>query len=392
MKRVLIPASIFLSLCALTSAQDPRGTVGGRVIDRSDSVVVGVRVQVSNLQTAVSATVLSNDSGAFTVPFLIPGTYRVTAEMTGFKTSSLENIELRVADTLDLTIRLDVGATTEKVTVTAGAPVLETGYSTLGTVVDERRVRDLPEKGGDAFELTHYVPGVINLSTLRTLKPDSPEGTSQISINGTGADQSQWQIDGINDTVNDENKGYGRVAYIPPHGAVVEFKLQGNPYDASAGHMLGSVISVNTKSGTNELHGTMYYYFKNSALDCTDFFINKAGQKNPVSQDHRYGLTIGGPAYLPKLYKGKNKTFLFFAWEGNRYISPSGTSGQTNTVPTPAERTGDFSALLKIGPQYQIYDPFSTVPAGNGRYQRQPIPNNILPKNELNPVGVALLK
>ena len=391
MKRVLVSAIISFVFAALAFAQDPRGTIAGRVIDRSDSVVVGAKVQITNVQTAVSGTVLTNDAGVFRVPFLIPGTYRVTAEMPGFKTASLESIELRVADTLDLTVRLEVGATSEQVTVTGGAPILETGYSSTGTVVDERRVRDLPEKGGDAFELTHYVPGVINLSTLRTLKPDSPEGTSQISINGTGADQSQWQIDGINDTINDENKGYGRVAYIPPHGAVVEFKLQGNPYDASAGHMLGSVVSVNTKSGTNELHGTVYYYFKNSALDCTDFFINKAGQQNPVSQDHRYGLTIGGPAYIPKLYKGRNKSFFFFAWEGNRYISPSGTSGQTNTVPTPAERTGDFSALLKIGVQYQIYDPFSTVAAANGRYQRRPIPGNILPKSQLNPVGVNLI-
>src|SRR5215472_9557604 len=347
-------------------AQDPRGTISGRVIDRSDAVVVGARVQVTNVETKVSATVQTNASGSFSVPFLIPGTYRISAEMSGFKTATMENIELRVADVLDLPIRLDVGATSDKVTVTAGAPLLETAYSSSGTVVDERRVRDLPEKGGDAFELTHYVPGVINLSTLRTLKPDSPEGTSQISINGTGADQSQWQIDGINDTINDENKGYGRVAYIPPHGAVEEFKLQGNPYDASAGHMLGSVISVNTKSGDNQLHGTLYYYFKNSALDCTDFFINKAGQKNPVSQDHRYGVTVGAPILVPKIYNGRNKTFFFFAWEENRYISPSGTSGQTNTVPTPAERTGDFSSLLAIGQNYQIYDPFSTVAAANG--------------------------
>ena len=381
--------AIGLALPALS--QDPRGSIGGRVVDTSDAVVVGAKVQVTNVQTEVSTTVQTNDAGTFRVPFLIPGTYRVTAESSGFKTSSLENIELRVADTLDLTIRLDVGSASEKVTVTAGAPLLETGNSTTGTVVDERRVRDLPEKGGDAFELTHYVPGVINLSTLRTLKPDSPEGTSQISINGTGADQSQWQIDGINDTINDENKGYGRVAYIPPHGAVLEFKLQGNPYDASAGHMLGSVISVNTKSGDNELHGTMYYYFKNSALDCTDFFINKAGQRNPVSQDHRYGLTAGGPIFVPRIYNGHNKTFFFFAWEENRYISPSGTSGQTNTVPTPAERTGDFSALLAIGPQYQIYDPFSTQPAANGRYQRQPIAGNIIPKSLLNPVGLNLI-
>lgn len=388
---VFVAASVFALLCASAFAQDPRGTIGGRVMDRSEAVMVGAKVQITNVQTAVGTTVVTNETGAFRVPFLIPGTYRVTAERSGFKTASLENIELRVADTLDLTIRMDVGTASEQVTVTAGAPVLETAYGSTGTVVDERRVRDLPEKGGDAFELTHYVPGVINLSTLRTLKPDSPEGTSQISINGTGADQSQWQIDGINDTVNDENKGYGRVAFIPPHGAIVEFKLQGNPYDASAGHMLGSVVSVNTKSGTNELHGTTYYYFKNSALDCTDFFINKAGQRNPVSQDHRYGLTAGAPITLPGLYHGRNKTFFFFAWEENRYISPSGTSGQTNTVPTAAERTGDLSALLKIGPQYQLYDPFSTQPAPNGRYQRQPIPGNIIPNNLLNPVGLNLI-
>jgi hypothetical protein len=376
---------------ALVCAQDPRGAIGGRVVDRSEAVVIGARVQVTNVQTDVSETVRTNEAGTFRVPLLIPGTYHVTAEMAGFKTASLENIELRVADALDLTIRLEVGSTSDQVTVTAGAPLLETGNSTPGTVVDERRVSEMPEKGGDAFELTHYVPGVINLSTLRTLKPDSPEGTSQITINGAGSDQAQWQIDGVNDTINDENKGYGRVAFIPPQGAIVEFKLQGNPYDASAGHMLGPVISVNTKSGTNELHGTTFYYFKNSAMDCTDFFTNAAGQRLPVYQDHRYGLTAGGPVLLPKIYNGRNRTFFFFSWEENRYTSPAGTNGQVNTVPTAAERNGDFSSLLAIGSQYQIYDPYSTQPATNGRYQRQPIPGNIIPQSELNQVGLKLI-
>src|SRR5207247_2260823 len=124
----------------------------------------------------------------------------------------------------------------------------------------------------------------------------------------------------------------------------VEFKMQVNPYDASAGHVLGPVVSVNTKSGTNILHGTMYYWLKNSALDSTDFFINKAAQRKPVYQDHRYGLTVGGPVFLPKLYNGHSKSFFFFAWEENRYGSPAATNGQTSSVPTAAERTGDFSA------------------------------------------------
>ncbi|HLJ16587.1 MAG TPA: TonB-dependent receptor [Bryobacteraceae bacterium] len=389
LRRTLVVVGVLLSPVAF--GQDPRGSIGGRVVDQSDAVVVGAKVQVTNVQTGVSAPVQTNESGTFMVPFLLPGTYRVIAEMSGFKTYSQDNIELRVADVLDLTLRLEVGNTSDKVNVTAGAPLLETGNSTPGTVVDERRVLELPQKGGDAFELTHYVPGVTNLSTLRTFKPDSPEGTSQISVDGTAADQSQWQIDGINDTVNDENKGYGRVAFIPPDGAIVEFKMQANPYDASAGHMLGPVISVNTKSGANQLHGTMYYWFKNSALDANDFFVNKAGQSKPVYQDHRYGLTIGGPVFVPRIYNGHNKTFFFFAWEENRYTSPATTNGQTSTVPTAAERTGDFSALLALGSQYQIYNPYTTEPVANGRYQRQPLPGNIIPKSLLNPVGLNLV-
>lgn len=131
-RSALVAASIIVFVCALAFAQDPRGTIGGRVVDRSEAVVVGAKVQLTKVQTRVGATVRPNETGAFRLPFLIPGTYRVTAETAGFKTASLENIELRVADALDPTIRLDVGGTNEQVTVTAGAPLLETGNSTTG--------------------------------------------------------------------------------------------------------------------------------------------------------------------------------------------------------------------------------------------------------------------
>ncbi len=388
---ILVAVVVLVFFSASAFAQDPRGSIGGRVVDQSDALVIGAKVHVTNLQTGVGSLVRSNESGTFLVPFLVPGTYQVTAEMAGFKTYLQENVQLRVADSLDLTLRLEIGNTTETVTVKEGAPLLETGNSTPGTVIDERRLLELPQKGGDAFELTHFMPGVVNMTTLRTFKPDSPEGTSSISVDGTPQFQTQWQIDGINDTVNDENKGYSRVTFIPPSGAIVEFKMQANPYDASAGHVLGPVVSVNTKSGTNALHGTMYYWLKNSALDSTDFFINKASQVKPVYQDHRYGVTVGGPVQLPRLYNGHNKTFFFFAWEGNRYSSPAATNGQTSSVPTAAERTGDFSALLAIGTQYQIYNPFTTTAIANGRYQRQPFAGNILPKDLLNTVGLNLV-
>ncbi|MDQ6759548.1 MAG: TonB-dependent receptor, partial [Acidobacteriota bacterium] len=242
-----------------------------------------------------------------------------------------------------------------------------------------------------AFELTHFVPGVVNMTTMRTFKPDSPEGTSQISVDGSAQYTTQFQIDGINDTVNDSGKGYARVAYIPPTGSIAEFKMQNSPYDASAGHVLGPTVSVSTRSGTNALHGMVYYVFKNSALDANDFFVNKSGQSRPVYQDHRYGLTVGGPIFIPRVYNGRNKTFFFYAWEGNHYTSPATTAGQTGTVPTLAERNGDFSALLALGTQYQIYNPFTTIAAANGRFQRTPFTNNIIPKDLLSPVGLALV-
>ncbi len=380
-----------LALAAVCAAQDPRANLVGTVLDSSGAIMPGAEIRATKTDTGVIARSVANQDGKFTIRFLAPGLYRVNVEKPGFKNYSRDNVELRVADTVDLLIRMEVGSANETVTVEASTPLLETETSSTGQVIDGRRLLELPQKGGDAFELTHFVPGVVNMTTMRTFKPDSPEGTSQISVDGTAQYNTQFQIDGINDTVNDENKGYARVAYIPPTGSIAEFKMQNSPYDASAGHVMGPTVSVSTRSGSNALHGMLYYVFKNSALDANDFFVNKSGQSRPVYQDHRYGLTVGGPVVIPHLYNGHSRTFFFYAWEGNHYTSPATTSGQTGTVPTLAERNGDFSALLALGPEYQIYNPFSTTPAANGRFQRTPFAGNIIPKNLLSPVGLALV-
>ena len=387
----LVARIALLAIVGICSAQDPRASLVGTVVDSSGATMPGAEIRATKIDTGVVARSVANQDGKFNIPFLTPGSYRVNVEKPGFKNYSRDNVELRVADTVDLVIRMEVGSANETVNVEAATPLLETETSTPGQVIDGRRLLELPQKGGDAFELTHFVPGVVNMTTMRTFKPDSPEGTSQISVDGTAQYNTLFQIDGINDTVNDENKGYARVAYIPPTGSIAEFKMQNSPYDASSGHVMGPTVSVSTRSGTNALHGTLYYFFKNSALDANDFFVNKAGQTRPTYQDHRYGLTVGGPAVLPRLYSGRNKTFFFYAWEENRYTSPATTSGQTGTVPTAAERTGDFSALLALGPQYQIYNPFTTTPAANGRFQRTAFQGNKIPKELLSPVGLALV-
>lgn len=380
-------AANFPSSCL---AQDARGSINGRVTDAQDAVIVGVRISAVNQQTGVASSAVSNDAGVFRLPFLVPGVYRLTAEMTGFRTYVQADLQVRTNDSLDLSVRMDVGSVTETIEVKGGTPLLETSTSTVGQVMDTRRLEDLPQRGGNPLELQRLIPGVANLTSLRTMKSSSPDGTSQTTVNGTGSYSTQYNIDGVSNSTNDRGRGYARVAFIPPSSAVSEFKMQSNPYDATVGHAFGPVVNVTSKGGTNDLHGTMYYWAKNSAFDAMGFFDNRAGLPKITYQDHRFGLTVSGPVILPRLYKGRNRTFVLYAWEENRFGQPS-TSNQTSTVPTAAERAGDFSALLKLGSTYQIYNPFTTRTASTaGRYQRDPVPGNILPPSQLAAVGLNL--
>ncbi len=385
--RLIIFAALMFARPAFS--QESRASIAGRITDSSEAAVAGAKVQATNLQTGVVASAVTNESGVFRIPFLLAGKYKLTAEQPGFKVYLRDELELRVNDTLDLAIRLEVGGTTETVEVHGGAPLLETADSSVGQVIDQRRLLELPQRGGNPLELERLSPGVVNLTTLRIMKPSSPDGTSSISVNGSGNFQTQYNLDGVTDTTNDRGRGYARVAFIPPSVSVTEFKMQSNPYDASVGHTFGPVINVGTKSGSTAVHGAVYYWGRNSAFDSANFFDNKAGLKKVVYQDHRFGASAGGPLVLPGAQHGENKTFWFYAWEENRFGQPS-TSNQTSTVPTAAERSGDLSALLALGSQYQIYNPFTTRAAGNGRFQRDPFPGNVIPRNLLSPVGVNL--
>ena len=287
MSRLLTAALLAASLAMPALAQESRATITGRVLDTSDAIVAGAKVHAINLQTGLSGTVVSNESGSFVIPFQLPGAYRVTVEMSGFKTYAQDDVRLRVNDTLDLRIRLELGNVTETVNVSASAVQLDTADGSVGNVIDERRLLELPQRGGNPLELERLSPGVVNLTTMRVMKLSSPDGTSSVSANGTGNQSTQYNIDGVSDTTNDRGRGYARVAFIPPSGAIVDFKLQSNPYDASAGHVFGPVINVSSRGGANELHGGVYYWARNSAFDAANFFDNKAGLSKVVYQDHR---------------------------------------------------------------------------------------------------------
>lgn len=375
---------------AISSAQESRGVIAGRVADPTDAAIAGAQVRATSVETGIATAAVSSASGAFRLPFLIPGVYRVTGELAGFKKLSLDSVEVRVGETLDLVLRLEVGSVSETLEVSGAVPLLETGTSSVGTFMDQRRLQELPQRGGNPMELARLAPQVVNLTNLRAMKASSPSGTSQIAVAGGPRFNTEFQIDGISNTTADLGDGRVRVAFIPPSSAVSEFRLEVSPYDATFGHTPGATVNISTRSGTNELHGDLRYWFRNSALDAPNWFENRNGVKPAIYQDNRYGASAGGPVWIPKVYAGRNRTFWFYAYEGNQWGRPTSS---TNTVPSLSQRTGDFSALLTIpnGSRYQIFDPFSARTAAGGRVQRDPVPGNVIPRSRLDAVGLNLI-
>src|SRR5687768_2052797 len=378
----------FLISCA-AYGQETRGTLVGRVTDPAGAVVPATEVRATNAATGVAAITKTNEAGNFTLPYLLPGTYTLQAELTGFKKFIREGIEIRVNDTVEVNIELTVGNISESVEVTAETPLLSTAESSLGQVIDQRRVQELPSFGGSPMVLVQLAPGVINSTDMRLAKAGSfsINKNSQFSTDGAGQYNNEFTLDGVSNTQAQGTSG--RVGFIPPQTAVSEFEVQTASYDASISHTIGALVNVSTRSGTNEVHGEAYWWLRNSAFDTPNIFQNRAGQKLPVYQDNRYGLWFSGPVVIPKLYDGRNKTFWFYNWEANTFGIPQSF---VSSVPTEAMRRGDLSELLAIGSTYQIYDPATTVALPNGRFQRQPFPNNIIPANRLDPVAQNILK
>lgn len=382
-------ALALLMAAAPVLAQDSRGTVVGRVSDQSGAVLPNAEVRIVNDATGVVASAQTNAAGAYVLPYLLPGTYTLSCELAGFKKWVRPGIQVRVNDNVEVPIALQIGDTAESIEVRDTTPLLSTVEASLGQVIDERRVLELPLFAGNAMDLVHLAPGTVNGTNLRLRKAAFNNAPSQFSTDGSGNYQNEFSIDGVSNTFSSGTSP--RVAFSPPQTAITEFKVQTSQFDASLGHTIGSTVNVSTKGGTNELHGEMHWWVRNRIFDSATIFQNRSGLKIPVYQDNRYGASAGGPVILPKAYNGKNKTFWFFAWEANKFGDPQ-TGSAVSTVPTAKVREGDLSEWRALGANYQVYDPFSTVSVGGGRYQRTPIPNNIIPKSQLNPVAVNIMK
>ena len=413
-------AGLVIALMALTLtglAQEFRATLTGRVSDAGGAAVPNAKVTARNLQTSEEFNVTSNEEGNYTLPFLIPGNYRVTVEAAGFKKAVNDSLALHVNDKATLNFTLEVGQVEQTVNVTAEAPLLEADTSTRGQVIENLRVNELPLNAGrNPINFVNLAPGVQFSGNPQFFRPFDNGDNVQFSINGGLVRHNEYLIDGApNNAVTDADlsrtRSSNNIAFVPPVDATQEFKVMTNTYDAQYGRTSGGIINVTTKSGGNQFHGTGYEFLRRYQLDANDTASNRAGRPRyaiePGSGKNLgghllddYGGTITGPVWFPKPVFGplaldqRNKTFFLFTYQGYREQAPS--VGVTN-VPTALERQGNFSQS-----SFRIYDPLTTrlnpafdptkpSSASNPQYIRDQFPNNTIPTERINPIARALV-
>lgn len=385
-------AGLLLAALALV-AQESRGTIRGRVSDPSGAPAAGAQVEVTNTRTGVVLRANTNAEGNYEVPYLLTGLYRVTVQLTGFRQSVHDSIEVRVNDRITLDVTLALGAVEESVTVKADAPLIDAASASVGAVVDSRRITQLPIAGGNAYHLARFTAG-INASSHAPGNP-TQDLVGALTVNGTRAGNSEALVDGL------PNMSNGASTYMaPPQDMVEEFRVQTTTYDASAGRAAGAVISLTTKSGTNTLHGTSYLLY--SPIRSVPWFNSRYlydPNTGPITDEKRYtanppwlymrwGATLGGPLVLPRVYNGRNRTFWSAGYEG---MEVKRQQSNTATFPTLAERDGDFSKLLAAGAQYQIYDPATAVLNSAGRTVRTPFAGNVIPASRIDAIARNIL-
>ncbi len=370
MRRDWLFILLLLSLgVGIADAQVTTGTILGAVTDSTGAAVAGAQVTVTNVNRGTTQQYTTDQTGGYTAPFLVPGTYRVQVEKPGFKRETSGDTQLDVDQKARVDFSMQLGQVSETITVEAAAPLVRSETAELGEVVNQHAVEALPLNGRNFAQLVYLVPGVTqgqageNLSGASTF---NPRAASDFNSLGSQANANAWLVDGI----MDNEYTFNTVMVQPSVESVQEFKVLTGTYSAEFGRGAG-VVTTQTRSGTNAFHGSLFEFLRNSYLDSRNYF-NAVGQRQPPYRRNQFGGSLGGPIW-------KNKTFFFADYYGWREVK-----GQTfiNTVPTAQDRTGNFSDLPET-----IYDPYSTAVV-NGQKVRTAYLNNTIPANELNSVGL----
>jgi hypothetical protein len=387
-------ASLFALLftCAL-SAQTVTTTVTGVVTDPSGAPVPDTVLVLANKGTGLELSAKADSSGNYSFLSVLPGQYRLTAQMSGFAKFAAE-FELTVNQTARVDIPLKVGEVTNTVTVDEKSVLVEAETSSLGQTISSKQVSDLPLNGRNPFALAALTPGVVPLGSFgvglnTTRSAAQMAGANNFMANGGIAGSNEVLLDGVPITVCCQ----GQPAIIPSVDVTQEFKVQTNVSSAEFGRTSGGILNIITKSGTNSLHGSVYEFFGNDQLNAANFFVNRSAKapfpgrddfRTPL-RNNQYGFTVGGPVIIPKVYNGKDKTFFFGGFEGTKVRQYNYVA---SVVPLSANRAGDFSSAPNA-----IYDPASTVsnPSSPGQYLRTAFAGNRIPASRISPIALNYL-
>ena len=370
-----------LSIGLPLAAQSVYGVINGTITDASGAVIPGATVKVTETSTGISRQVTSNSSGIFSFPVLKPGNYNVEATAQGFSKAVRSGIELQINQTANIPIALSLGAATDTVQVSGQQPLLETQTVSLGTVIGAQEAEDLPLDGRQFAQLLELVPGTAPISVSQTggyLQIGA--GGTNPSIGGQSNRSNLFFINGVFAT----NPTYSFYAISPSVDDIQEFQSQSHAMQAEFGQATGGTISISTKAGTNQYHGSAWEFIRNNDLDATPYFSGPAWNDGvALKQNYKqnqFGAAVGGP-FL------KNKLFGFGYYEGYRFVQ---SSANHTTLPTAAELGGDFSALLALpNGAGIIYDPTTYNATTN---MAQPFPGNKIPSGRINAPLVAVYK
>jgi len=361
----------------------------GEVKDASGAVIPGANVTVTNTATNTSRSVVTNEAGLYAFPALVPGPYRLRVEASGFKTINRGDIELQVQQTARLDFTMEVGQVTETIEVAGSAQMMATENATVGTVIENRRIVELPLNGRNFLQLVSLSPNVTyGFATpgQASARQGGSRANQNISLMGMRGTWNRYTLDGVENT----DVNFNLYVLLPSIDALQEFKVQSGIYPAEFGRA-ASQINVSTKPGGNEFHGSLFEFMRNNKLDARQYdFVGTAPAKTPFKYN-QYGFTLGGPVWIPKVYDGRNKLFFMANYEGFRQRQKSQA---LYTTPTVAMRNGDFSYAL---PGNQLFDPATKVrvtdpDTGQTSWTASPFPNNQIPKTRFDPVSVKLLE
>lgn len=361
--------------------QEVRASLSGIVTDPSGAAVPGAKITVTNLAKNTTVEAASNESGLYGTPLLEPAAYSVTVEKEGFRRIVRGNVVLQSLDKARLDFQMQIGSVADSVNVDATLSQLQTETANRDTSLNSQLLANLPTQGRNPFQIAWAAPGVFKAGGWRYLRSFDIGGTTGFSVNGGRSGENEVLLDGMSNVRSSRT-----VIHVPTMESIQEFKVLTNTYDAQYGRTGGGIVTMITKSGTNQLHGNLFEYFQNDKLNANQFELNAGGIKKSPQNINAYGFFLSGPIFVPKVFDGRNKLFWTLAHESMRQRS---ADPGVQTVAPLAWRGGDFSTRRNAqNALVQIFDPLTTQTNAT----RTPFAGNVIPPSRISPIATAALK